>query len=53
MSFSPQYLYPRTPARAIIAAAAKTVSYDFERQMEGATLRKCSQFADDIIKHME
>jgi isocitrate dehydrogenase len=35
------------------AIAAKTVTYDFERQMEGATLRKCSEFADDIIKHME
>ncbi len=34
------------------AIAAKTVTYDFERQMEGATLRKCSEFADDIIQHM-
>jgi len=34
------------------AISSKTVTYDFERQMEGATLRKCSQFADDIIKHM-
>lgn len=34
------------------AIAAKTVTYDFERQMEGATLRKCSEFGDDIIKHM-
>jgi isocitrate dehydrogenase len=32
--------------------AAKTVTYDFERQMEGATLRKCSEFGDDIISHM-
>jgi hypothetical protein len=47
MSFSPQNLYPRTPDRAIIADAAKTVTYDFERQMEGATLRKCSEFADN------
>ncbi|CAG19560.1 NADP-dependent isocitrate dehydrogenase [Photobacterium profundum] len=30
----------------------KTVTYDFERQMEGATLRKCSEFADDMIEHM-
>jgi len=34
------------------AISAKTVTYDFERQMEGATLRKCSEFGDDIIKHM-
>ena len=35
------------------AISAKLVTYDFERQMEGATLRKCSEFGDDIIKHME
>ncbi len=34
------------------AIAAKTVTYDFERQMEGATLRKCSEFGDDVISHM-
>jgi len=34
------------------AISAKTVTYDFERLMEGATLRKCSAFADDIISHM-
>ncbi len=34
------------------AIAAKTVTYDFERLMQGATLRKCSEFGDDIIKHM-
>lgn len=34
------------------AIGNKTVTYDFERQMEGATLRKCSEFADDIISHM-
>jgi len=34
------------------AIGAKTVTYDFERQMEGAILRKCSEFADDIISHM-
>ena len=34
------------------AISKKTVTYDFERQMEGATLRKCSQFADDIIRNM-
>ena len=35
------------------AIKAKTVTYDFERQMDGATLRKCSEFADDIISHMD
>jgi len=34
------------------AIDAKTVTYDFHRQMEGATLRKCSEFGDDIIRHM-
>lgn len=34
------------------AITAKTVTYDFERLMDGATLRKCSEFGDDIIKHM-
>ncbi len=34
------------------AIKAKTVTYDFERLMEGATLRKCSEFGDDIISHM-
>ena len=35
------------------AIAAKTVTYDFERLMDGATLLKCSEFGDAIIKHME
>lgn len=30
----------------------KKVTYDFARLMEGATEVKCSQFADEIIKHM-
>ena len=34
------------------AIAAKTVTYDFHRLMEGATLRKCSEFGTDIIKGM-
>ena len=34
------------------AIKAKTVTYDFERLMEGATLRKCSEFGDDIVKWM-
>jgi isocitrate dehydrogenase len=32
--------------------AAKRVTYDFERLMEGATLLKCSEFGDEIIKNM-
>jgi isocitrate dehydrogenase len=34
------------------AISAKRVTYDFERQMEGATKLKCSEFADEIIKNM-
>jgi isocitrate dehydrogenase len=34
------------------AIAAKTVTYDFHRLMEGATLRKCSEFGSDVIAHM-
>jgi isocitrate dehydrogenase len=34
------------------AIAAKTVTYDFERLMEGATKVKTSEFADAIIAHM-
>ncbi|MBL0308526.1 MAG: NADP-dependent isocitrate dehydrogenase [Bacteroidetes bacterium] len=32
------------------AIAGKRVTYDFARQMEGATEIKCSEFADEIIK---
>src|SRR4030095_5517007 len=32
--------------------ALKRVTYDFERQMQGATLLKCSEFGDEIIKNM-
>jgi isocitrate dehydrogenase len=35
------------------AIGAKTVTYDFERQMEGGTLLSCSQFGDAIIKNMD
>ncbi len=35
------------------AIAAKTVTYDFHRLMEGATLLKTSEFGDAIIKHMD
>jgi len=34
------------------AIANKRVTYDFERQMQGATLLKCSEFGDEIIKNM-
>ena len=34
------------------AIQAKTVTYDFERLMDGARLLKCSQFGDAIISHM-
>lgn len=34
------------------AIAAKRVTYDFHRQMEGATLLKASEFGQEIIKHM-
>jgi len=30
----------------------KTVTYDFERLMEGAKLLKCSEFGDAIIANM-
>ena len=34
------------------AIAEKTVTYDLERQMEGATLLSCSAFGNEIIKHL-
>jgi isocitrate dehydrogenase len=34
------------------AIASKRVTYDFERQMEGATLLKTSEFGQEIIKNM-
>ncbi|MBU6199322.1 MAG: NADP-dependent isocitrate dehydrogenase, partial [Xanthomonadaceae bacterium] len=44
-------------ADAIVAAmdktiAAKTVTYDFARMMDGAKLLKCSQFGDALIAAM-
>jgi len=35
------------------AIASKKVTYDFARQMEGATEIKCSAFGDNIIAHMK
>ncbi|WP_425400071.1 NADP-dependent isocitrate dehydrogenase [Aeoliella sp.] len=34
------------------AIGAKTVTYDFERLMDGAKLLKCSEFGSAIIEHM-
>ncbi|MFM7230541.1 MAG: NADP-dependent isocitrate dehydrogenase [bacterium] len=34
------------------AIAARTVTYDFARLMQGATEVKCSQFGDAVIAHM-
>lgn len=34
------------------AIDSKRVTYDFERLMDGATLLKCSEFGDEIIKNM-
>ena len=34
------------------AIGSKRVTYDFARQMAGATEIKCSQFGDNIIEHM-
>jgi isocitrate dehydrogenase len=44
-------------ADAIISAmdksiAQKTVTYDFARQMEGATEVKCSEFGDALIRNL-
>jgi isocitrate dehydrogenase len=52
-----RYLGWLEAADAIIAAmdrtiAQKTVTYDFARQMEGATLVKCSEFADRLIQNL-
>lgn len=33
--------------------AAKTVTHEFHRLMEGATLLKCSEFGDAMIQHMD
>ena len=34
------------------AISARTVTYDFERLMDDATLLKCSEFGDAIVNHM-
>jgi isocitrate dehydrogenase len=35
------------------AIAARTVTYDFHRLMDGATLLKTSEFGDAVIQHMD
>lgn len=35
------------------AIAAKTVTYDFDRLMDGATLLSCSEFGDAVISNMK
>ena len=35
------------------AIGARTVTYDFHRLMDGATLLKCSEFGEAIIRHMD
>jgi isocitrate dehydrogenase len=52
-----RYLGWHEAADAIIKAmdaaiASKRVTYDFARLMEGATEVKCSEFADELIKHL-
>ena len=52
-----RYLGWHEAADAIIASmdasiAGKRVTYDFARLMEGATEVKCSEFADEMIRHM-
>jgi isocitrate dehydrogenase len=52
-----RYLGWNEAADAIIQAmdaaiAGKRVTYDFARLMEGATEVKCSEFADELIKHL-
>lgn len=53
-----QYMGWNEAARLILsgikgAIASKLVTYDLERQMEGATLLSCSQFGDEIIGNMQ
>ena len=35
------------------AIAAKTVTYDLHRLMENATLLKCSEFGEAVVRHMD
>ncbi len=35
------------------AIGARTVTYDFHRLMQGATLLKCSEFGEAVVRHMD
>ncbi|HYG04221.1 MAG TPA: NADP-dependent isocitrate dehydrogenase [Chryseosolibacter sp.] len=35
------------------AISSRRVTYDFHRLMDGATLLKCSEFADEVVKNMK
>jgi len=52
-----EYMGWHEPAELILkglkgAVAGKTVTYDLERQMEGAKLLKCSEFARAVVENM-
>ena len=52
-----EYLCWQEAADLVVEAVQKTilqkrVTYDLERQMEGATLLRCSEFADAIVENM-
>jgi len=53
-----EYLGWKEAANLIVKAMEKTVSekkvtYDLERQLEGATLLKCSEFGEAIVSNMD
>lgn len=53
-----QYLGWKEAADLIVKAlektiSGKTVTYDLHRQIEGATLLKCSQFGEKIVENMD
>ncbi len=53
-----EYMGWHEAAKVIVDAitqtiADKVVTYDLERQMEGATIAKTSEFADRIIQNMQ
>ncbi|MBI4228644.1 MAG: isocitrate dehydrogenase (NADP(+)) [Deltaproteobacteria bacterium] len=53
-----QYLGWRESADLIVKALGKTISdktvtYDLHRQIEGATLLKCSEFGEKIVENMD
>jgi len=52
-----EYLGWKETADLVVKAMTKTiqqkrVTYDFARQMEGATLLKCSEFGDAVVENM-